>query len=356
MKSLTTVTRTLFHQQAPVVLAGGNLRNQHVHDIWRSFASTACGFCTKLNTSSSHQYASKLSSSLYIINVNDMMTTAINNYGMKQVSNLGQYRYFHSTPKILNEEAEPENSYLDRVAQELDLKWTSYFKARLLTSKKPTDKLLMSKQILIAKEDELGIEEITKPINYEIPEEFTHYKLIRISDGSMISENIEREEAEAIAENEGLDLILAVTSVSPPIVKLGDYVVFLKHAIIKDKLSELKELEKELAEKKTKEIRFSATIDDHDLDTKMKQIIKFIFQGKKVKIICFRVENEEKGFKLLKEFMNKIRTKIANQLPGIDMKKVLEEEKPFKQKNEFMVTVKIRDDMVAKVKKAKKTV
>ncbi|EFC50782.1 predicted protein [Naegleria gruberi] len=261
---------------------------------------------------------------------------------------------YHTTavPKSANE-GEDEAAYLDRVAQELDIKWSNYFKARTTSSKKEKA-LRTSKTILVAKEEELGIDQITKPVNYEIPEEFTHYRLIRVSDGTMIADKIDRESAEEIALNEGLDLILVVDSVSPPVVKLGDYVVFLKHAIIKDKLSQLKDLEKELEEKKTKEIRFSANIDTHDLDVKMKKMIKFLVTGKKVKILCFRVENEEQAFQMLKDFVGKAKEKLANEFPGMDLKKALEEDKPFKQKNEYMLTIKMKDDFLAKAKKANK--
>lgn len=248
------------------------------------------------------------------------------------------------------EENEDEDVYLDRVAAELDIQWTSYFKARSL-NRKSADRLRRGRQLLVASPEDLGIEEMVKPINYEIPDHFTHYRLIRISDGTMIGEKVPRAEAEAIASNESLDLILVVDTVNPPIVKLGDYVVFLKRAIIKDKLGELKELEKQLEEKKIKEIRFSGAIEEHDLDVKMKKTVKFLLSGKKVRILCFRVEKEEEAFQLLKDFMSKVRAKIANDLPGMDVKKILEEEKPFKQKNEYLFNVKIKDDALAKIKK-----
>lgn len=278
-----------------------------------------------------------------------IMANQSRNYHMALVNTYSKH------PSEPQGEEEEEDAYLDRVAQELDIKWTSYFKARLANvphQRKSSDRLRVSKQIFVTKEEELGVDHLTKPINLEIPSEFTHYKLIRLSDGAMLNENIERSDAEEIALNEGLDLILVADVVSPPIVKLGDYVVFLKHAIIKDKLSSLKDLEKELEEKKTKEIRFSATIDDHDLDVKMKKLIKFLIQGKKVKVLCFRVENEEEAFKLLRDFMAKTKSKLADEFPGFDLKKILEEEKPSKQKNEYMLNVKMKDDFVAKLKKA----
>ncbi|KAG2381914.1 hypothetical protein C9374_005706 [Naegleria lovaniensis] len=263
------------------------------------------------------------------------------------------FKSYHSSLHMRStqqEENEDEDVYLDRVAAELDIQWTSYFKARSLT-RKPGDRLRRGKQLLTAAPEDLGIEKMVTPINYEIPDHFTHYRLIRISDGSMVGEKVPRAEAEAIASNESLDLILVVDTVDPPIVKLGDYVVYLKRGIIKDKLGELKELEKQLEEKKVKEIRFSGAIEEHDLDVKMKKTVKFLLSGKKVRILCFRVEKEEEAFQLLKDFMSKVRSKLADELPGMDVKKILEEEKPFKQKNEFLFNVKIKDDAFAKIKK-----
>ena len=65
----------------------------------------------------------------------------------------------------------------------------------------------------------------------------------------------------------------------PPVCKIMDYG---KHKF--DQLKKLKDQKKAQKAAKLKEMSLSMTIEDHDLQTKAKQVAKFIAEGSKVKI------------------------------------------------------------------------
>ncbi len=102
-------------------------------------------------------------------------------------------------------------------------------------------------------------------------QEFSKVRLV----GTQLSEIVTSQEAWQRAEDLGLDLVLVSKDVSPPVVKIQDQKKIeyeKKKARQKPKKSELKE------------VRFMANISDHDLETKLKSISKFLEQGNKVKV------------------------------------------------------------------------
>ena len=78
-------------------------------------------------------------------------------------------------------------------------------------------------------------------------------------------------EALEIAEDQGLDLVLVSNEVEPPVVRIKDQ---------KKEEYEKKKNRKPTKKIEVKEIRFMANISDHDLDTKLKSISKFLEKGK----------------------------------------------------------------------------
>lgn len=79
-----------------------------------------------------------------------------------------------------------------------------------------------------------------------------------------------------------MDLLCVSPKANPPVCKILDYGKF---KFDKDK----KEREAKKNQKKTvvKEIRFTATTDKHDLETKARAAIKFLQDGMKVKVAVF---------------------------------------------------------------------
>lgn len=86
-------------------------------------------------------------------------------------------------------------------------------------------------------------------------------------------------EANAKAEQYGLDLVMISPDAKPPVCKIMDYG---KHKF--DQLKKLKDQKKTQKLAKLKEMSLSMTIGDHDLQTKANQVSKFLQDGSKVKV------------------------------------------------------------------------
>ena len=81
------------------------------------------------------------------------------------------------------------------------------------------------------------------------------------------------------AYDEDLDLVLVAPNANPPVCKILDYSKFKFEMAKKEK-----EARKNQKVVEIKEIRLSATIDQHDLETKAKNANKFLKAGDKVKV------------------------------------------------------------------------
>ncbi len=87
------------------------------------------------------------------------------------------------------------------------------------------------------------------------------------------------EDARAIADEKGLDLVEVSPEAKPPVVKLMDYGKYKYEQ--QKKAAEARKKQKVI---EIKEIKMRPTIDDHDYDTKMKQMRRFFGEGDKVKV------------------------------------------------------------------------
>ncbi|HXC54614.1 MAG TPA: translation initiation factor IF-3 [Rhizomicrobium sp.] len=87
------------------------------------------------------------------------------------------------------------------------------------------------------------------------------------------------DEGRAIAEEKGFDLVEVSPEAKPPVVKLMDYGKFKYEQ--QKKAAEARKKQKVI---EIKEIKMRPTIDDHDYDTKMKQMKRFFGEGDKVKV------------------------------------------------------------------------
>jgi translation initiation factor IF-3 len=88
------------------------------------------------------------------------------------------------------------------------------------------------------------------------------------------------DQAKAIANDAGLDLVEVSPNAKPPVVKLIDYGKFKYQQ--QKKASEAK---KKQVVVNVKEVKFRPGIDVHDLSVKMKNVLKFLGQGDKVKML-----------------------------------------------------------------------
>ena len=87
------------------------------------------------------------------------------------------------------------------------------------------------------------------------------------------------DEARAIAEEKGFDLVEVSPEAKPPVVKLMDYGKYKYEQ--QKKAAEARKKQKVI---EIKEIKMRPTIDDHDYDTKMKAMRRFFDEGDKVKV------------------------------------------------------------------------
>ena len=87
------------------------------------------------------------------------------------------------------------------------------------------------------------------------------------------------DEARAIAEEKGFDLVEVSPEAKPPVVKLMDFGKYKYEQ--QKKAAEARKKQKVI---EIKEIKMRPTIDDHDYDTKMKAMRRFFDEGDKVKV------------------------------------------------------------------------
>ena len=109
-----------------------------------------------------------------------------------------------------------------------------------------------------------------------------------------------------LAEEAGLDLVKIVPTAKPPVCKLMDYGKFRFEQSKKER-----EIRKNQRVITVKEVRLSATIEEHDIDVKYKNAVKFLKDGDKVKVsIRFRgrqITHSEIGREVMDLFAEKIK-------------------------------------------------
>lgn len=86
-------------------------------------------------------------------------------------------------------------------------------------------------------------------------------------------------QAQKLADEENLDLVLIAPKANPPVVKIIDYGKFRYEQARKEKESKKKQKVIEI-----KEVRLSPNIDTNDLNTKSNMARKFLEKGNRVKV------------------------------------------------------------------------
>lgn len=110
-----------------------------------------------------------------------------------------------------------------------------------------------------------------------------------------------RQEALEMATTVNLDLVMVAPTAKPPVCRIMDYGKFRFEQQKKDK--EARKNQKVIS---LKEVRLSPTIDEHDFNTKLRNAIKFLEKGDKVKAsIRFKgraITHKEIGQRVLDRF------------------------------------------------------
>ena len=98
------------------------------------------------------------------------------------------------------------------------------------------------------------------------------------ADGSMLG-IVSSKDAQVLANSKSLDLVKIAPQAAPPVCRIMDYGKYMFELAKKEK-----EARKNQKVVSIKEIRLSASIEDHDFEFKLKNAIKFLKDGDKVKV------------------------------------------------------------------------
>ena len=147
---------------------------------------------------------------------------------------------------------------------------------------------------------------------------------IRLVDqnGNMIGV-VKVNEALRMAEAAGLDLVEISPTASPPVCKILDYGKYKYEA--QKKAHDARKKQKVI---QIKEIKLRPTIDKHDLDIKIRNVLGFLDEGDKVRItLRFRgreMDHSEIGMKILEKVQDALKdhSKIENS-PRIEGKQIV---------------------------------
>jgi translation initiation factor IF-3 len=135
--------------------------------------------------------------------------------------------------------------------------------------------------------------------------------MIRVPEVRLVGENVNvgiypTQEAQRIAESQGLDLVEISPTAQPPVCKIIDYNKFLY-----EEKKKKKEMKAKAKTSEVKEIRFTPNTDDHDFEFKLKHAEKFLAEGDKVKAhVQFKgraIMFKERGELLLLKFADALK-------------------------------------------------
>jgi translation initiation factor IF-3 len=125
----------------------------------------------------------------------------------------------------------------------------------------------------------------------QINEEIRDKEIRVISDNGEQLGVISAKEAQIIANNKNLDLVMISPNANPPVCKIMDYGKYKYEQSRKEKESKKKQKVVNI-----KEVRLRPGIEANDLNTKANQAIKFLKKGDKVKVEL-RFRGRELGHK-----------------------------------------------------------
>lgn len=117
------------------------------------------------------------------------------------------------------------------------------------------------------------------------------YNTLRVQLPDGAREIMTRDQALAIADEHGMDLVLVTEQADPPVCRIVD--VGKYHYEIKQREKEAKKRQRETVIEQ-KEIRLGLNIGQHDLETKVKQARKFIAENAKVTVTVM-LRGRERG-------------------------------------------------------------
>ena len=138
-------------------------------------------------------------------------------------------------------------------------------------------------------------------LDHQLNEEIRDKEIRVIGDDGAQLGIMSADEANALADEQGLDLVKISPNAVPPVCKIMDYSKFCY-----DQKKREKDAKKNQHVVEVKEIRMSPSIDTNDLNTKIRAAQKFLADGNRVKVsVRFRgreMAHTNLGEKLLVDF------------------------------------------------------
>lgn len=113
------------------------------------------------------------------------------------------------------------------------------------------------------------------------------------------------DDAHQEAKKAGLDLVEIAPHANPPVCHIMD---FKKYKYKRDQKK--KEQTKKQKNTEMKELRLSPRIEDHDVETKVNTIKKFLLKGQRVKINLYyknrELSHKDRGFEIIRKFIESL--------------------------------------------------
>jgi translation initiation factor IF-3 len=149
--------------------------------------------------------------------------------------------------------------------------------------------------------------------------QFAEIRLVIDGENKIISAT----EALVLAEDEGLDLVVVSPKANPPVCRIQD----VKKLLYEEK----KAKSKHTRTSELKEIQLKVNISDHDLETKLNAIRRFLERGDKVKVTVRLKGRErdtpERASQLIERVGQSVVSKMS-RVPGPIATAILEPAKP----------------------------
>ncbi|WP_046371671.1 translation initiation factor IF-3 [Flavihumibacter petaseus] len=162
-------------------------------------------------------------------------------------------------------------------------------------------------------------------------------QMIRVPQVRLVGDNVtvgvySIQDAQRMAQEQGLDLVEISPNADPPVCRIIDYNKFLY-----EKKKKEKEMKAKAKQSEVKEIRFTPNTDDHDFNFKAKHAEEFLKEGNKVKAyVQFRgraIQFKDRGELLLLKFAERLSDfGVLEGMPKMEGKRMLAIWAPKSQK------------------------
>ena len=172
--------------------------------------------------------------------------------------------------------------------------------------------------------------------NYYIINHKIRANLVRVNHGDNQLGIMPTNKAIDYAMSQGLDLILTVQNANPPVCIVEDFGKFKYENKLREKNAKKKQ--KEMLQV-IKEIRLTPTIEEHDLDTKIKHMEEFLLENKsvilKMKFTRSEIMHKEIGFAKIDKIVERLKNlATVESKPNFQGKSLFCKLMPAGKKNE----------------------